>query len=269
MKFKIDMTTAIILILVIVGITIFIVNFFTFSSMIVSLISIAIIVTDPIILEYNKYKERKEIEERFPDFLRDVTENIRTGMTLTQAVIATKDNYYGALTPYVRKMVVKIDWSIPFNKVLTDFSKKSTPLIQKTVSTIIETYEGGGDITQILDASGQTVKEINKVRKERSSSIYNQMLTGYLIFFLFIGILIILQTVILPHLSALAEEQVSGIDFNTLTNIFSTTFQWLIIIEGLFSGLVVGKLAEGSMVAGLKHSLIFTVVGYGAFLLLI
>ena len=53
------MTTAIILILVIVGITIFIVNFFTFSSMIVSLISIAIIVTDPIILEYNKYKERK------------------------------------------------------------------------------------------------------------------------------------------------------------------------------------------------------------------
>ena len=67
--------------------------------------AIGIVVSGPTLLEYRKYRENKEIEERFPDFLRDITENIKTGMTLTQAITATKDTYYGVLTPYVKKFI--------------------------------------------------------------------------------------------------------------------------------------------------------------------
>jgi flagellar protein FlaJ len=253
-----------IIILAVFGTALFVYNFFTIGSGIVGLLSVGIVVAGPGLFEYRKYKENKEIEERFPDFLRDVTENIRTGMTVTQAIKSTKENQYGALTPYVRKMIVKIDWAIPFDKILLDFSKKSTPLIQKTVSTILETYKGGGDISQVLSAAGQTIKEINKIRKERFSAIYNQMLTGYSVFFMFVGVLIVLKTYLVPSLFSFGAT-VSGIE--DINNFYSTTFQWLILIEGFFSGLVVGKMAHGSMVAGLKHSLILTVVGYGAFYL--
>jgi flagellar protein FlaJ len=251
-----------IIILAVFGAVMFTYNLFTIGSELISLISIGIVIAGPALIEYRKYKENKEIEERFPDFLRDVTESIRTGMTVTQAFKSTKENQYGALTPYVRKIIVKIDWAVPFDKILIDFSKDSTPLIQKTISTILETYEGGGDISNVLTAASETIKEVNKIRKERFSAIYNQMLTGYAVFFMFVGVLIVLKSYLVPSLFSIGTT-VAGIE--DINNFYDMTFQWLIVIEGFFSGLVVGKMANGSLVAGLKHSLILTAVGYGAF----
>jgi flagellar protein FlaJ len=263
---KMDFETKVIIILVICGVALFIFNFLTLLSTLISLISIGIVITGPAVFEYKRYRENKEIEERFPDFLRDVTENIKTGMTLTQAIKATKQTYYEDLTPHVKKMITKIDWAIPFDQILTDFSKKSTPLIQKTVSTILETYRGGGDITQVLVAASQTIKEINKIRKERYSAIYNQMITGYAIFFIFVGVLIILKNYLVPSLLSFGSEiAIAGV--GDISEFYNTIFQWLILLEGFFSGLVVGKMAQGSMIAGLKHSLFLMGVGYGAFYL--
>ncbi|MFH1473669.1 MAG: type II secretion system F family protein [Candidatus Aenigmatarchaeota archaeon] len=266
MKMKIDMETKITIVLVVSGLSLFVINFLTISYDLISLISVSIVITGPAVFEYKKYKDNKEIEERFPDFLRDITENIKTGMTLTQAIKSTKRTNYGALTPHVKKIITKIDWAIPFDQILIEFSKKSTPLIQKTVSTILETYRGGGNITQVLDAASKTIKEINKIRTERFSSIYNQMITGYVIFFIFVGVLIILKNYLVPSLFSFgAGFSISGVE--NIGEFYNMIFQWLIILEGFFSGLVVGKMAQGSMIAGLKHSLLLVVVGYGAFLL--
>jgi flagellar protein FlaJ len=267
MKIKMKGSTKVILLLVFIGVSIYLYNFFTIFYLPLTLLSIGIVLTGPALFEYKRYKENKEIEERFPDFLRDITENIKTGMTLTQAVIATKNTYYGALTPHIKKIVTKIDWSIPFDEVLREFSSRTTPLIKKTVSTIVETYSGGGDITQILDATGKTIKEINKIRKERFSAIYSQMVTGYVIFFIFIGVLIILQKYLMPSLFVFTSPEIGMGNVENITKAYSDIFQWLILIEGFFSGLVVGKMAEGSLLAGLKHSFLLIVVGYGAFLL--
>jgi flagellar protein FlaJ len=262
---KLDFSTKIIVLLVCVGVVIYVLNFLFLFSTPITVVSIAIVVSGPLLFQYKRYKENKEIEERFPDFLRDVTENIKAGMTLTQAVMATKNTYYGALTPHIKKIVTKIDWSIPFDQILSDFSNQSTPLIKKTISTIIETYAGGGDISQILEAAGKTIKEINKIRKERFSSIYNQMVTGYAIFFIFIGVLIILEKFLVPSLLTFSSPELGMANFQDTSKTYYEIFQLLIVVEGFFSGLVIGKMAEGSMMAGLKHSLILTVIGYSAF----
>ena len=264
---KINSSTKIIVLLVFVGVSIFIFNLLTLSYLPLTLLSIGIVVAGPVMFEYRKYKENKEIEDRFPDLLRDISENIKTGMTLTQAITATKDTYYGVLTPYVKKIVIKIDWSIPFDEVLNEFSKGTTPLIRKTVSTIVETYSGGGDITQILDATGKTIKEINKIRKERYSAIYSEMITGYIIFFIFIGVLIVLQQFLVPSLFAFTSEEIGITNLEGASKSYSDIFQLLILIEGFFSGLVIGKMAEGNILSGVKHSFILILVGYGAFLL--
>lgn len=261
---KTNMETKVIILLVVAGLALFIINFMTIFSILISLISIGIVIAGPSVFEYKKYKENKEVEERFPDFLRDITENIKTGMTLTQAIKATKGTNYGDLTPHVNKIITKIDWAIPFDQILVDFSKKSTPLIKKTVSTVLETYKGGGNITQVLEAASNTIKEINKIRKERFSSIYNQMITGYAIFFIFVGVLIILKNYLVPSLYSFGSGfSVSGVE--NIDEFYNMIFQWLIILEGFFSGIVIGKMANGSMVSGLKHSIFLIVVGYGAY----
>ncbi|MBN2202627.1 MAG: type II secretion system F family protein [Candidatus Aenigmarchaeota archaeon] len=253
-----------IIILAFLGMAIFLGNFLTVKSGIVGGVAVVMVVTTPLVLKYNDYKENKEIEERFPDFLRDITQNIKTGMTVTQAIKATKDNEYGVLTPYVKKIIIKIDWAVPFERILLDFARNSTPLIKKTVSTILETYKGGGDISHVLTAAGDTIKQINKIKQERFSSVYNQMLTGYAVFFMFVGVLVILKTYLVPSLFSFGTS-VSSV--KNIDQFYDNTFQWLIVIEGFFSGLVVGKMAHGSIVAGLKHSMVLTIIGYGVFFL--
>ncbi len=38
-----------------------------------------------------------------------------------------------------------------------------------------------------------------------------------------------------------------------------------IVIQGFFAGLATGKMAEGSVIAGVKHSIVLTVIGYSIF----
>ena len=90
------------------------------------------------------------------------------------------------------------------------------------------------------------------------------MLTGYAVFFMFVGVLIVLKAYLVPSLFTFGTT-VSGIE--DINKFYDTTFQWLIIIEGFFSGLVVGKMAHGNIIAGLKHSLVLTIIGYGVFYL--
>lgn len=266
---KTDKTILIIAVLVAVGLIIFILNFlFVFSSAL-STLAIAIVVIGPIIIEYYRYKESKETEERFPDFLRDVAENLRAGMTLPKAMIATKNNNYGGLSPYVKKMAVEIDWGLPFDKVLLEFAKKSTPVIKRTVSTIIEAHESGGSVADIFDATGKTIVEINKIRKERVSAVYSQVTTGYIIFFVFLGVLIALQKYFIPSISTISSPELGIGNIQGIASLYNELFMWLILIQGFFSGLVIGKISEGRLIAGLKHCIILMILGYNALIIFV
>ena len=47
--------------------------------------------------------------------------------------------------------------------------------------------------------------------------------------------------------------------------VFSQGFVLFIIIQGFFAGLATGKMSEGTIVAGLKHSIFLIIAGYGIF----
>ncbi len=46
-----------------------------------------------------------------------------------------------------------------------------------------------------------------------------------------------------------------------LVNEYKSIFRNLILIQGLFAGLAVGKMAEGSTISGVKHSMFMMFVG--------
>ena len=48
-------------------------------------------------------------------------------------------------------------------------------------------------------------------------------------------------------------------------DLITEVFIWLILIQGFFAGVMIGKFSEGELKAGLKHSLILMIVGYIVF----
>jgi len=253
---------------VVIGISLFVYNNLAIKLPILNVFSIALVLIGPVTMEYMKYNKMKDVENNLPNFLRDAAGNIDAGMTLPQAITSLKDVDYGDLSPFVKRMIVQIDWGIPFEDVLEEFAEDNSLLVKRTVSTIIETYSGGGNISEVLRSVGNSMNEVNMLRKERYSDIYSQMITGYLIFFIFLGILISLQKFFLPSLTAISSPEL-GITGTGVITMYTGMFQWLILIQGFFSGLVIGKMAEGNLTAGLKHCLILMLVGYSILTLFI
>lgn len=212
----------------------------------------------PIYIGYGGHYKNKRVEEIFPVFLRDVNKNIKVGMTLPQAIRETTTNNYGVMTPFVKEISAKIEWGIPFEKALKDFSDKiKSPVLDRVIRTIIETHQSGGEVGNVLEAISKSVESVEKIKKERSSTIYSQMINGYFIFFVFLGIIIIMSKFLFPVIN-LGSGDVSGGNYNQL-------FLHMIIIEGLFAGLAIGKMSEASFLAGAKHSLILVAIGYASF----
>ena len=42
----------------------------------------------------------------------------------------------------------------------------------------------------------------------------------------------------------------------------------MVVIQGIFTGLVVGQIGEGKLIAGVKHSLIMTSAGFAILMIL-
>jgi len=265
-----------------VGTVVLILNFLVFPSILggfvfllplFNIIGALVAILPPFLIFYGRYQEKKDIEEQFIIFVNDLTESIDSGMTLPIALRHTSKKDYRSLTPYVREIHSKVDWGIPFEKALQLFSEKidSTP-IKRSVGTIIETYKVGGKISDTLRAIGQSLVEISKIKQERSASVQSQIVTSYLIFFVFIFILVVLKTFLIPAIQTMETPegaQIGGTTGVTVpVELYAQTFVNFIIVQGFFAGLATGKMAEGSAVAGLKHSIVLIVIGYTIFSLL-
>jgi len=215
----------------------------------------------PLMYRYTIFSKIKKIESLFPKFLSDVTTNIRSGMTLPQAIRATTNNNYDVLTPYVHEINAKISWGIPFDVVLNDFTERiGSESMKRTVQTIIEAHRSGGTIDTVLEAVVDSLQELERIKKERYASVYSQMINGYLIYVVFLGVMVGLSAFLVPTFQ-LQEVQ------SDLSAIFEEMFRNLIVIQGFFAGIAIGKMAEGTVIAGVKHALVLTVFGYTVFVL--
>ncbi len=203
----------------------------------------------------------KAAEDYFPQYMRDLVEVIRSGMTLPQAVKAVSRNDYGHLSPHVKKLDAQLDWGIPFDKALLRFSKSTgSKLVGRMTSTIIESHRFGGNLTDIFDSISSTSIEIERLREERKLYINSQLITGYVIFFVFLLVIIGLQRFLVPSLTGIEVGEMATAPEEIEVQ-YAEIFRNLVILQGLFAGLVIGKMAEGVVVGGIKHSLVLVIVG--------
>lgn len=227
-----------------------------------------------IILKYSEYKKIKNIEEMFPVFLRDFVEAIRGGMPVPQAFKSVSANDYKSLSPYVKKMTAQLDWGISVEKVLLNFIKEvKSKLIARIVSSVIESHRFGGNLSDTFEALSATSLEVDKLREERKLYLHSQMITGYIIFFVFLAVILGLQQFLVPSLTQVSMQTLAGgtavspEGMSATAEKYKEIFRNLIIIQGIFAGLAVGKMAEGSIVAGLKHSAFMAITGTVIYLL--
>lgn len=210
-------------------------------------------------------KVEKENNEMFLEFSRNLVEAVKSGTPISKAIINLRNKYYGSLTPHIQKLANQVEVGIPVKEAFEVFSRDvQSKIIERAVVMISEAEKAGGEIEGILGSVVKSVSEIENLKKERMSAVYGLVVQGYIIFFIFIIIMLIMQFKILPMTQDISGggqglENLPGlgtIGVAPKTSDITNPMLYLLIIQGLFTGLVIGKLAEGNFKAGIKHSFI-------------
>ncbi|MEA2003394.1 MAG: type II secretion system F family protein [archaeon] len=234
-----------------------------FLTLVLTIISVLFMLVPAIIMQYTHFQRMKNVESNFPNFVKAISEGLSSNMSLPQSVNYAARSNFGTLTPYVDRMISQMSWGISFEKAFGNMAKTiNNHLITRAVSTIIETHTYGGKISKALESIGKSVTEIEKLRRERISMISSQMMQGYIIFFVFVGVMIGLVTFLLPVLGS--DAMGVGTGNVNLAAQYAIKFKHLSIVQGFFSGIAIGKLSEGSISAGFKHAIIMALIGYTA-----
>jgi flagellar protein FlaJ len=227
---------------------------FVFFGLLATILPIAI-------LNYIDYRWRKAIDEHLPDLFRSIVQAQEVGMTLPRALEEAAKRDYGPLTSELKKMTTQISWGSNFEEALLAFGRRvSTVLTQRTVPMIIEASRSGGRVEKIFDPMGKFIQTTLLLEKERKTQ------TRPYIAIIYVALFVFLFTVVLLFKTFFTS--VEGVSLFSMPTMSPTDLQrvflHMTLIQGFFGGLVAGKMGEGSISAGLKHSLVMMLLGYVA-----
>jgi flagellar protein FlaJ len=223
-----------------------------------------------------KIKKIKQIEDRLPDFLRDVAEAGRFGMTLAEAIIVASSGRYGSLTPEIKKMAAQIEWGVPANEALRLFSERvKTPLVQRMMSIVMKSSDAGGNVADVLTMVAHDSREAILTETEKGITMSTYVAVIYISFFVFLATIIILQASFLPEMefagkqlnSALAgldQAQLGSVSKLDVSVIPGVEFAFLIsaIAHAVGDGIMAGVLQKGSIPMGMRHAFIMMIVTF-------
>ena len=222
-------------------------------------LAIVIAIFPAAVLDYVDYRWRRSIDEHLPDLFRSIVQAESTGMTLPQAVEEASKRRYGPLTSELKRMVAGMSWGASFEKALQSFGERvSTSLVKRSVPIVIEASLSGGHIEKVFKPLEGFVQSTLTAEKERQAQIRPYIAIVYVSFFVFLFTVIMLFRTFFLQMA-----QTQGLQAALLTSVEARAlFFHMSVIQALFSGLVAGKMGEGTISAGLKHSVILLSVGY-------
>jgi flagellar protein FlaJ len=145
------------------------------------------------------------------------------------------------------------------------------------VTLITTATRMSGNISEVLTIAAKDARMSEVLQKERSSAMFLYTVVIYLTFFVFIFVVIVISAQFLPVLGTVTASAsgISGMGevlpgFGTSSiSTFKRLLYHICLVQAFFSGLIAGKMGEGSVRAGVKHAAVMLVVALIAFNLLV
>ncbi len=225
------------------------------------------------IISYRRYLRINEIERRLPDFLRDVAEAGRFGMTLPDAIIVASSGRYGPLTDEIKRMASQLEWGVPVTESLKLFRDRiNTPLTRRVVSIIIKANEAGGNVADVLTMVAHDAKESQFSEEQRRISMSTYLAVIYIAFGVFLVTIYIMAATFLPEMitagqglsqvgSTAGGAGATSVAVQYIPTIF-LAFYVAVIVHAVGDGLMAGVIDTGKLQVGMVHATFMLIMGF-------
>jgi archaeal flagellar protein FlaJ len=200
-------------------------------------------------------KARESMEQGVSNFLRDLTEVRKTGLSPEKCIESLSKRDYGTFSNQLRKISSEISWGIPIKKVMVDFLHRTRSwMVQIVMFLLVETIDVGGGTIAMIESLARFNNLTQEVEKEKKMSVRPYVFMPYLA-----SILLVATTIMMMGLTT--GITVPGVDaVPTDNSMMQTVFMSSVIFNSFLIGIVAGKISEESIGAGFKHAAILVLI---------
>jgi flagellar protein FlaJ len=199
-----------------------------------------------------------------PRFLRDVVDNVDSGMDLVTSIKTTTGNEYGTLNSDIRKLSNHLSWGIDFDTALLEFAKNvGSSDLERDFRLVIEARNVGGHAEKVLRELSSKISTELLRKKERKDNLSSNTFTGYISFMIFLLIIVLIYNNLFLGLGSAANPALTGINeslggvqepvADSKTLIYLSLLILLSYELSILSGFLFGLMQENNIIAGGPH----------------
>ena len=186
------------------------------------------------------------------DFLRDLSEARKTGLSPEKCIISLASRDYGNLTSIVSKAAVALASGMSLETSLRRVLKRVREWFVITIFRFLaDSIVVGGGSPEIIDALSSFTQDLAEAEVEM-----RRKLRAYVVMPYFGTMLLAASPIIIINLLLQSSKNVTPNDLAPLIAILSAGT----LINAVIMGLVAGKVSELSIAAGFKHAAIMVVL---------
>lgn len=220
--------------------------------------------------EIKSFREKK-LQTQIPDFLKKLASTNETGMTLRDSIYLMAKTDTSSLAPELKKIRNDIDWGLSINDALIRFANRiRTSLVSRSITLITKANESSGDVGDVLLVAARDAVKERKMAQERFVNMMIYIVIIVMAFMVFLVVVYVISASFLTEMAKAGEQMAaSGSDAGFLgafdIDVYNRMFFHAAVLQGFFSGLIAGVMGEGSVMSGLKYSVVMTTIAYVVF----
>jgi len=202
-------------------------------------------------------RERTSLEKMLPEFIRDVAEGRKTGLSPEVAIERLGGRHYGILSKHVRKMGAQLSWGVSLSKVISTFTDAVGSWVTRAIGTLlIEVVDVGGGTIRSFSEMAEFTRNINEMESDRRSALKPFVYITYIA-----GIMVVVTTFIMVYL--LSAPALGAATSSSTPKVAGATIDLLLttaVFDSFVIGIVAGKMGESGLSDGFKHAIMLVIV---------
>jgi len=211
-------------------------------------------------------RRRSHYEQDFADFLFELSELVRGGIDPAKAFLTLANGEVGSITNFVKIAAKQMNIGFTFEQALQGMGKSiGSPLASRYIDLVIQASYSGGSVSNLIQNAAIDMGNFLTIEKEKKSGLSQYTVVLYMGQVVLIVLSAILVVQFIPQLVEITKIGSAGLgSFLGTADIANVTIErnlfFLVYLNGMFGGLVIGKISEGTVKAGLKHSIILIII---------
>jgi len=261
-------------------------NLFLITFFLWIIISIAIAVLLLLVtyfyLDIKIFKRTVSIEQQLPDFLRQISSNLKGGMTFENAMWKSINPRFEILAVETSEVMKRVMTGTNTAESLKIFSKKyNSHLLKRTIDLIISEIEGGGNISDLIDRMVKDIDKVKSLKDEINASVLGHVIMISAVVMVFSPLLFALSFHLLKTITGFLTNLAPKIGTATSASLafskISTTkispedFKMFSIIAlatiALIASFIVSIIEKGNIKSGVKYIPLYVGVSITVYLI--